>query len=144
MTTISRLLAYSIIGFGLGSCGGSSGTTDSAFYGGVYRTELNLFLDECRGSNATPTLRLTHTVNQAGDLIVLQIDGAVYEGGPLETADGFQVERVEEDDECSALLRIRYDRLRQSEADFRVRTGIQLTCPTFTCETVYTGTAVRQ
>jgi len=71
------------------SCGGSSGGGDGAFFGGIWRGNLNLIQHTCPWNEAS-TLSVVHQVNQTGTRVVLDTTGTTYEGNVIGN-DGFVV-----------------------------------------------------
>ena len=137
--------------FGAFACGGGSGGSEMAFYGGVWYGDASLVEDTCEAP-AEPYIFYTHLVNQNDSNVVIDNGAMAFQGTAEErgamvaTASRPYRGTLAGIAGCVEEITWRYEEIEENSAQFVVRTS-RVTCTSEAqiaqCQVVHTGSAFR-
>lgn len=122
------------------ACGGGGGGDSSNFYGGVWKFQGRMLINDCN-LNLPGTFSATNTVNQDGTRVVLDSGSLVFEGRVNDQDDGFDVGIRRFADGCETASAYSYQEA--DDGDASVGFAIVSACGSLACTVGYGGRSIR-
>lgn len=140
--TLAPLFCFFAIACGGGGDSDGEGTNSNGqliTVAGIYDVLIAKVTDNCP-PGLDETLLVTHTVNQNNNIVALNSGTASFSGLVNPENDGFTVDRVNTDPDCTITQRFAYIES-EGESDFAVGFIQRATCGPIGCQATYAGVA---